>query len=57
MPCDTKKEKRQYRHILDSYRDKGISEDKAEEIAARTVKKKTSSYIHLAFLTKLGRER
>jgi hypothetical protein len=57
MPCGTKKEKRQYRHILDSYRDKGVSKDKAEEIAARTVKKKTSSYAHLAFLTKLGRKR
>jgi plasmid stabilization system protein ParE len=30
---------RQYEHIKDSYEDRGLSEDKAEERAARTVNK------------------
>lgn len=31
------KRERQYEHIKDSYEDRGRSEDKAEELAARTV--------------------
>jgi hypothetical protein len=34
-----KKRERQYEHIKDSVKDRGASEDKAEEIAARTVNK------------------
>ncbi len=30
---------RQYEHIKDSYEERGTSEDRAEEIAARTVNK------------------
>jgi hypothetical protein len=33
------KDERQYRHVKDSERDQGRSEDRAEEIAARTVNK------------------
>ena len=33
------KRERQYEHIKDSFEDRGTSEDKAEEIAARTVNK------------------
>ena len=33
------KRARQYEHIKDSARDRGVSEDRAEEIAARTVNK------------------
>jgi hypothetical protein len=33
------KRERQYEHIKDSYEDRGRSEDKAEELAARTVNK------------------
>ena len=33
------KRERQYEHIKDSLEDRGTSEDKAEEIAARTVNK------------------
>jgi hypothetical protein len=33
------KRDRQYRHIRDSERGRGVSEDRAEEIAARTVNK------------------
>ena len=33
------KRERQYEHIRDSYEDRGMSEDRAEEIAARTVNK------------------
>ncbi len=35
----TDKDERQYEHIRDSERDRGRSEDRAEEIAARTVNK------------------
>ncbi|QDT93302.1 Rho termination factor N-terminal domain-containing protein [Gimesia algae] len=35
----TAKEEKQYQHIKDSELDRGRSEDKAEEIAARTVNK------------------
>ena len=33
------KRERQYGHIKDSYEDEGVTEDKAEELAARTVNK------------------
>ena len=35
----TAKRERQYEHIKEGYEDRGVSEDKAEEIAARTVNK------------------
>lgn len=35
----TNKRERQYEHIKDSYEDRGVSEDEAEERAARTVNK------------------
>ena len=35
----TAKRERQYEHIKDSYEDRGVSEDEAEERAARTVNK------------------
>ena len=35
----TDKQKRQAEHIEDSYREKGVSEEKAEEIAWATVNK------------------
>ena len=31
------KRERQYEHIKDSYKDEGVTDDKAEELAARTV--------------------
>ena len=40
MPSWTPKDERQYEHIKDSTRERGVSEDKAEEIAARTVNKR-----------------
>lgn len=36
------KRERQYEHIKDSYEDRGVSEDEAEERAARTVNKERS---------------
>jgi len=33
------KRERQYKHIKESYEDRGVSEDEAEERAARTVNK------------------
>jgi hypothetical protein len=38
----TKKEKRQYAHIKESYKDRGVSTDEAKERAARTVNKPKS---------------
>jgi plasmid stabilization system protein ParE len=35
----SKKRERQYEHIKDSVKERGVSEDKAEEISARTVNK------------------
>jgi hypothetical protein len=35
----TKKEKRQFEHIKESYQDKGVSAGEAKERAARTVNK------------------
>src|SRR3981081_2835901 len=40
MPTWTTKDERQYEHIKDSTLDRGVSEDTAEEIAARTVNKR-----------------
>jgi hypothetical protein len=43
MPAgSTKKEQRQYEHIKDSYKERGVSNDEAEERAARTVNKQKS---------------
>jgi len=43
MPAaSTKKEKRQYEHIKDSYKERGVSTDEAKERAARTVNKQKS---------------
>ena len=39
QPAWSQKRDRQYEHIKDSLLDRGSSEDKAEEIAARTVNK------------------
>ena len=36
------KRERQYEHIKESYEERGKSEDKAEELAARTVNKRRS---------------
>jgi len=38
----SEKRERQYEHIKDSYEDRGVSEDEAEERAARTVNKQRS---------------
>jgi plasmid stabilization system protein ParE len=38
----TDKRERQYEHIKESYEERGRSEDKAEEIAARTVNRERS---------------
>jgi hypothetical protein len=35
----SKKRERQYEHIKDSYKERGVSTDEAEERAARTVNK------------------
>ena len=39
QPGWSNKRERQYEHIKDSYEDRGVSEDEAEERAARTVNK------------------
>lgn len=39
MPSWSKKDERMYEHIKDSAEDRGRSEDRAQEIAARTVNK------------------
>src|SRR5262245_8280378 len=39
MPSWSRKDERQYEHIKESERERGASEDRAEEIAARTVNK------------------
>ncbi len=46
MPQDawTKKRERQYDHIKKSLRERGHSEDEAEEIAARTVNKERAQH-------------
>src|SRR5262245_13193552 len=40
MPNWTPKDERQYEHIRDSEIERGMNEDRAEEIAARTVNKR-----------------
>src|SRR5262245_8012955 len=40
MPSWTQKDERQYEHVRDSQIERGTSEDRAEEIAARTVNKR-----------------
>jgi plasmid stabilization system protein ParE len=39
MPSWSRKDERQYEHIKESERERGASEDRAKEIAARTVNK------------------
>jgi len=39
MPSWTDKDRRQYEHIKDGYEERGTPDDRAEEIAARTVNK------------------
>ncbi len=39
MPAWSKKDERQYEHIKESALDRGVKEDRAEEVAARTVNK------------------
>jgi plasmid stabilization system protein ParE len=38
------KRERQYEHIKDSYKDRGVSNDEAEERAARTVNKERAEH-------------
>jgi plasmid stabilization system protein ParE len=38
------KRERQYEHIKESYEDRGVSEDEAEERAARTVNKQRAEH-------------
>ena len=38
------KRERQYEHIKESYKERGKSEDKAEELAARTVNKERAEH-------------
>ncbi len=40
----TDKRERQYEHIKESYEDRGVSEDEAEERAARTVNKERAEH-------------
>ena len=46
MPQDawSDKRERQYEHIKDSYKDRGVSTDEAEERAARTVNKERAEH-------------
>jgi hypothetical protein len=39
MPSWSRKDERQYEHIKESELERGVSEDRAKEIAARTVNK------------------
>jgi plasmid stabilization system protein ParE len=39
----SEKRERQYEHIKDSEEDRGVSEERAEEIAARTVNKQRAA--------------
>jgi hypothetical protein len=50
------KRARQYEHIKDSLRERGTSEDKAEEIAARTVNKERARSGEATSSSKLSRE-
>ena len=40
MPSWSRKDERMYEHVKESSEDRGVPEDRAEEIAARTVNKK-----------------
>jgi hypothetical protein len=40
----SKKRERQYEHIKDSYTDRGVAKDEAEERAARTVNKERAEH-------------
>ena len=51
-----KKRERQYEHIKDSLEDRGTSEDKAEEIAARTVNKERARSGEAKSSSRLSRE-
>jgi plasmid stabilization system protein ParE len=51
-----KKRERQYEHIKDSLKDRGESEDKAEEIAARTVNKERARKGEARESSRLSRE-
>jgi plasmid stabilization system protein ParE len=50
------KRERQYEHIKDSLEDRGTSEDKAEEIAARTVNKERARSGEAKSSSRLSRE-
>jgi plasmid stabilization system protein ParE len=50
------KRERQYEHIKDSLEDRGTSEDKAEEIAARTVNKERARKGEAKTSSRLSRE-
>ena len=50
------KRARQYEHIKDSARERGASEDRAEEIAARTVNKERARHGEAASASRLSRE-
>src|SRR4051794_16439175 len=50
------KRERQYEHIKDSLEDRGTSEDKAEEIAARTVNKERARAGEAKEPSRLSRE-
>ena len=58
MPPDawSDKRERQYEHIKDSLEDRGASEDKAEEIAARTVNKERARKGEAKTSSRLSRE-
>lgn len=43
MPSWTNKDRRQYEHIKEGYEERGTPEDRAQEIAARTVNKERRS--------------
>ena len=51
----SKKRERQYKHIKESVKDRGASEDKAEEIAARTVNKERARAGEAQSSSKLSR--
>ena len=51
----SKKRERQYEHIKESVEDRGASEDKAEEIAARTVNKERARAGEAKSSSKLSR--
>ncbi len=50
------KRARQYEHIKASARDRGVSRDRAEEIAARTVNKERARHGEAASSSRLSRE-